>query len=85
VWTVNTKDVEWVQCEHVHKPGHISQLELQIIDLEKVSDKHRNKSKLHNLKERLTKEMNSQKIILEPEQVTPEVTVKHFETSSKKV
>jgi hypothetical protein len=69
----------------VHKPGHISQLELQINDLEKVTDKHQNKSNLHDLKERLTKEMNSQKFNLEPEQVTPEVTVKHYETSSKKV
>jgi hypothetical protein len=42
-------------------------------------------SKLHDLKERLTKEMNSQKFNLEPEQVTPEVTVKHYETSSMKV
>jgi hypothetical protein len=50
-----SKDVEWLQCEHVHKPGHISQLELQINDLEKVTDKHQNKSKLHDLKERLTK------------------------------
>ena len=29
--------------------------------------------------------MNSQKFNLKPEQVTPEVTVKHYETSSKKV
>jgi hypothetical protein len=57
----NTKDVEWVQYEHVHKPGHMSQLELQINDLEKVTDKHQNKSKLHDLKERLTKKMNSPK------------------------
>ncbi len=21
VWTVNAKDVEWIQCEHVNKPG----------------------------------------------------------------
>ncbi len=40
VWTVNAKDVMWVQCEHVHEPGHISQLELQINDLERVTDKH---------------------------------------------
>ncbi len=42
VWTVNAKDVEWVQCEHVHKPGHISQLELQINDVENVTDKCQN-------------------------------------------
>jgi hypothetical protein len=74
-----------MQCEHVHKPGHISQLELQVNELEKVTDKHQNKSKLHDLKERYTKEMNSQTFNLEPEQVTPELTVKHYETSSKKV
>jgi hypothetical protein len=85
VWTVNAKDVEWVQCEYVHKPRHISQLELQKNDLGKVTDKHQNNSKLHDLKERFTKEMNSQKFNLEPEQVTPEVTVKHYETSSRKV
>jgi hypothetical protein len=85
VWTVNAKDVEWVQCEHVNKPGHISQLELQINDLEKVADKHQNQSKLLDLKERLTKEMNSRKFNIEPEQVTPEVTVKHYEKSSKEV
>ncbi len=85
MWTVNAKDVEWGHCEHVHKPGHISQLELQINDLEKMTDKHQNKLKLHDLKERLTKEINSEKFNLEPEQVTPEVTVKHYGTSSKKV
>jgi hypothetical protein len=74
-----------VQCEHVHTPGNISQLELQINDLEKVTNKHRNKSKLHDLKEGLTKEMNSQKFNLEPEQVAPELTVEHYETSSKKI
>jgi hypothetical protein len=71
VWTVNAKDVEWVQCEHVHKPGHISQLELQIKDLEKVIDKHQNQSKLLDLKKRLTKEMNSRKFNPELE-VIPE-------------
>jgi hypothetical protein len=50
-----------------------------------MTDKHQNKSKLHDLMEKLTKEMNSRKFNLEPEQVTPEVTVKHYETSSKKV
>jgi hypothetical protein len=81
VWTVNAEDVEWVQCKHVHKPGHISQLKSQTNDLEKVTDKHRNQSKLLDLKKRFTKEMNSRKFNLEPEQATPEVTVKHYETS----
>ncbi len=29
VWTVNAKDVEWVECEHVNKNGLILQLETQ--------------------------------------------------------
>ncbi len=64
VWTVNAKDVEWIQCEHVNKPGYIVQLEAQIKDLEKVQDKHQNKNKLEQLKERLSKERNSQKFKL---------------------
>ncbi len=53
------KDVEWIQCEHVNKPGYIVQLEAQIKDLEKVQDKHQNKNKLEQIKERLSKERNS--------------------------
>jgi hypothetical protein len=84
VWTVNAKDVEWIQCEHVNKPGYIVQLEAQIQELEKVHDKHQNKNKLEQLKERLSKERNSRKFNLEPENFSPEVTVKHFCTSFKK-
>ncbi len=51
MWIVNAKDVEWIQCEHVNKPGYIVQLEAQIKDLEKVQDKHQNKNKLEQLKE----------------------------------
>jgi hypothetical protein len=43
VCTVNAKEDKRVQYEHVHKPGHISHLELQINDLEKLTDKHQNK------------------------------------------
>jgi hypothetical protein len=84
VWTVNANDVEWIQCEHVNKPGYIVQLEAQIQELEKVHDKHQNKNKLEQLKERLSKERNSQKFNLEPENFSPEVTLKHFCTSFKK-
>ncbi len=56
VWTVNAKDVEWIQCEHVNKPGYSVQLEAQTKDLEKLQDKHQNKNKLKQLKERLSKE-----------------------------
>ncbi len=81
---VNAKDVEWIQCEHVNKPGYIVQLEAQIKDLEKVQDKHQNKNKLEQLKERLSKERNSQKFNLEPKNFSPEVTVKHFQTSFRR-
>ncbi len=59
VWTVNAKDVEWIQCEHVNNPGYIVQLEAQKKDLEKVQDKHQNKNKLEQLKEKLSKKRNS--------------------------
>ncbi len=84
VWTVNAKDVEWIQCKHVNKPGYIVQLETQIQELEKVHDKHQSKNKLVQLKERLSKERNSWKFNLEPENFSPEVTVKHFCTSFQK-
>jgi hypothetical protein len=58
VWTVNAKDVEWIQCEHVNKTVYILQLKIQIKDLEKVQDKHQNKNKFEQLKERLSKEKN---------------------------
>jgi hypothetical protein len=71
VWTCN-------------KPGYIVQLEAQIKNLEKVQDKHQNKNKLEQLKERLSKERNSQKFSLELENFSPEVNVKHFWTSFKR-
>jgi hypothetical protein len=84
VWTVNAKDVEWIQCEHVNKPGYIVQLESQIKDLEKVQDISQGKNQLEQLKDRLAKEKNCRKFNLEPENFSPEVTVKHFRTSFKK-
>ena len=84
VWTVNAKDVEWIQCEHVNKPGYIVQLEAQIQELEKVQDKHQNNDKLDKLREKLSKERDSRKFNLEPEKFSPEVNVKHFCISFKK-
>ena len=43
------------------------------------------KSKLDDLNNKLAKEMTGLKFKLEPEQFSPEVTVKHYHTSSKKV
>ena len=59
MWTVNAKDVKYIQCEHVKKPGYIVQLEAQIQELEKVHDKHQNNDKLEELKERLSKNRDS--------------------------
>ncbi len=84
MWTVNAKDVEYIQCEHVNKPGYILQLEGQIQELEKVQDKHQNNDKLEELKDKLSKERDSWKFNLEPEKFSPEVTMKHFRTSFKK-
>ncbi len=78
VWTVNAKDVEYIQCEHVNKPGYIVQLEAQIQELEKVHDKHQNNDKLEELKERLSKNRDSQKFNLEPENFSPEVAFSHI-------
>ncbi len=84
VWTVNAKHVEWVQCEHVNKPGHIVQLETQIYELEKVQQYNQNKTKLEELKESLSKEKKIWIFNLEPEQFSPEVNVKIYHTSTKK-
>jgi len=43
------------------------------------------KSKLEDLNNKLSKELIGRRFKLEPEQFSPEVTVKHYETSSKKV
>ena len=67
MWTINAKDVEYIQCEHVNKTGYILQLEAQIQDLEKVQNKHQNNDKLGELKEKLTKQKDSRKFNLEPE------------------
>ena len=43
------------------------------------------KTKLDDLNNKLAKEMTGHNFKLEPEQFSPEVTVKHYHTSSKKV
>ena len=88
VWTVNAEDVEWVQCEHVNKSSVITQLESQIKELEyQLNLKHHSNNKkmntkLDELKNDLTNEINLCKFKLEPEQFSPEVTVKHYHASS---
>jgi hypothetical protein len=94
VWTVNAADVEWVECEHVNKTNLLSQLKSQINELQQQMDltpnnhqskKQTIKSKLDDLKNKLVKEMIGCRFKLEPEQFSPEVSVKHYHATSKKV
>jgi hypothetical protein len=94
VWTVNAANVEWVECEHVNKTNLLSQLESQINELKQQLDlppnNHQSKkqtieSKLDDLNSKLVKEMIGRRFKLEPEQFLPEVSVKHYYASSKKV
>ncbi len=94
VWTFNAADVEWVECEHVNQISLLSQLESQINDLKRQLDlppnNHQSKkqtieSKLDDLNNKLAKEMISHRFKLELEQFSPEVSVKHYHASSKKV
>ena len=94
VWTVNAADVEWVECEHVNKSNVMTQLESQIKELKNEldlppknhkSDSKAIKSKIDELNKKLAKEINGRIFKLEPEQFTPEVTVKHYHASSKKI
>ena len=94
VWTVNAADVEWVECEHVNKTNLLSQLKSQINELQQQMDltpndhqskKQTIKSKLDDLNNKLAKEIIGRRFKLEPEQFSPEVSVKHYHASSKKV
>ncbi len=48
------------------------------------SDNNTMESKLDEFKKKMAKEMNDRRFKLEPEQISPEVTVKHCYMSSKK-
>ncbi len=94
MWTVNAADVEWVECEHMNKLSLVAQLESQINELkcqldfppnDHQSKKQTIESKLDDLNNKLAKEMISRRFKLEPEQFSPEVSVKHHHASSKKV
>jgi hypothetical protein len=82
------------ECEHVNKTSVVAQLESQINELKHQLDllpndhqskKQTIKSKLDDLNNTLAKEMISCRFKLEPEQFSPEVSVKHHHVSSKKV
>ncbi len=94
MWTVNAADVEWVECEHVNKTSLIAQLESQINELKcqldllpnnHQSKKQTMKSKLDDIHNELAKEMIGCIFKLESEQFSPDVSVKHYHASSKKV
>jgi len=83
VWTVSATDVEWVECEHVNKTSLLIQLE----SLPQMITNQRKKQSNPSLMTQtiiLTKELISCRFKLEPEQFSPEVTVKHYHTSSMK-
>jgi hypothetical protein len=93
VWTVSATDVEWVECEHVNETSLLLQLESQINELkcqldlpqnDHQSEKKTIKSNLDDLNNKLAKELISRRFKLEPEQFSPEVTVKHYHAFSKK-
>jgi hypothetical protein len=94
VWTVNAADIEWVECKHVNKTSLVAQLESQINELKcqldllpnnHQSKKQTMKSKLDDVHNKFSKDMISCRFKLEPEQFSPEVSVKHYHASSKKV
>ncbi len=90
MWTVNATDVEWVECEHVNKTGLVLQLETQIHDVTSQLDLATIKNQLHKhlqsnleqLRNRLSNKMRSRKFKLEPEQCSPKISIKRYNTSS---
>ena len=50
VWTVNAKDVEYVECEHVNKNETMLQLETQIYEYTSQIDLLQNKNKKKQIK-----------------------------------
>ena len=93
VWTVNANDVEWVECEHVNKTGSIIQLETNINDLtyqlelaktDNQAQKQEIQTNLENQKNKLAKIMSERKFKLGPEQFTPILSLKLYNTNPKK-
>ena len=93
VWTVNATDVEWVECEHVNKTGIMIQLETQIQEYTSQLDLMENKIqiqtneiqvKINKLNSILSTIMSGRRFKLTPEQCSPKVSIKQFNTSSIK-
>ncbi len=93
MWTVNATDVEWVECEHINKTGSILQLETHIIDLtnqlklateDNKPQKQEIRTNLENQTNRLVKVMSEQKFKLGPEHFSSIISLKLYNTFSKK-
>jgi hypothetical protein len=91
--TINTNDVEWVECDHINKSGTIVKLEAQIDQLISTLDSlpktnktviQQDQSDLQNLKNKLSTEMKDRRFKLEPELFSTKVSVKEFEGSKNK-
>ena len=75
VLTVNASDVEWLECEHVQKPGYIIQLQSQIQELttrlKSMTNTSQSKTEVEdiikNKTDDLSTKMNDLKFKLEPE------------------
>jgi hypothetical protein len=55
VWSVNADDIEWFECEHVHKTHFITQLDSKINELKQqlALTQNNNESKAQKLNPRL--------------------------------
>ena len=93
MWTVNANDVEWVECKHVNKTGSIIQLETNINDwtyqlelakTDNQAQKQEIQTNLQNQKNKLAKIMSERKFKLGPEQFTPILSLKLYNTNPKK-
>jgi len=94
VWTVNASDVEYVECEHVHKTGRMLQLETQIKNWmnQLEHDKHQDQADLGKIRVNIDKSktmlstiMNERKFKLEPEICLPKISIKQFSNSPRPI
>ena len=79
------EDLKSAELNSIHLIIKELKSQLDLPQNDHKSDKKTIKSKLDELNNKLAKEMTGRKFKLEPEQFSPEVTVKHYQTSSKKV
>jgi hypothetical protein len=88
VWTVNTNDVEWVECKHINKTGTIVQLEAQIDQLKctleslpktNTTSIQQVQSDHQNLKKKLSTDLKDRRFKLEPELFSTKVSVKELD------